>query len=166
MNPQSTRRRFLQAGVALAPPLVAGCSQFRDDDDSDSDVTTDPDEGTDSYGIELDSRIDVPATIQIETTKPFEDEPIWEKEVTLESGSIQTYHSILTAEHGEQAFTAKLRDIGGDEELEKTRSDGFWITPGSEDAPDVTHFKIHVRHATYEDNSFYDIDAVSRDPRF
>lgn len=159
MSPRSTRRKFLQAGAALVPPLVAGCSQFPDFGSSETSETSHPDEGTDSYGIELRSQIDAAATLSLETSKPFEDEQIWSKEVTLNSDSTVVYDSVLTEEHGEQAFTAELTAVDDEDGLDKTRSDGFLITPGSEDAPDARRFEVLV-HVVTAEHRYYDVSII------
>lgn len=159
MSPRPTRRKFLRAGAALVAPFVAGCSQFPDFGSSDTTATSHPDEGTDSYGIELRSQIDASATLVLETKKPFGDESIWSKEVTLNSGNTDVYDSVLTEERGEQAFTAELRAVDDEDGLAQTRSDGFWITPGSEDAPDARRFEVRI-HTVPADDPYYDVSVV------
>lgn len=153
MTPALSRRDALRVGVASVT-MLAGCSGS--DDGDDDGATPHPDEGTDSYGVRVENRApedyepkrhgdpdNLTYEIDLKVVYPWSDEePPWEKSVTLDPGESTAWESVVTGER-EQVLSAKLPGGGVHEHCERVAAT-YWITPGSENAPDVRYLDVIV----------------------
>lgn len=133
-----TRRRLLRSATAGAVPVLSGCSGVLP---GSSDGTTDPDAGTDSYGIFLANDLEKAATVQIEVALPFDDETAFDETVEIATGKSKEWNQVITGEK-EWAVSGELKDP---DTVDRLSSDSLWITPGSEDAPDVENVRVEVK---------------------
>lgn len=149
------RRTLLCAGASTTVALFAGCSGFLPGGGSGSD----PDAGTDSYGISLENTLKQTHTVHVKVSRPFEDETIFEETVDIEGEETREWDEVIT-ENEEWGVTASLPDAHS---IDRWDSDNVWITPGSEQAPDVKNVRIFVSDEMLGDEPMPAIE-VSKDP--
>lgn len=147
MDPALPRRDALRLGTAASLPLLAGCTGGGDDG-SDH-----PDAGTDSYGVRVDNRSELTYTVDLRVVEPSSGERRWEKTVDVEGESTREWTSVITGDT-EQVLVAELpkRTPRVDVSPGKYRAI-FWITPGSEDAPDVETLDVILEYRSDDDYS-------------
>lgn len=168
MTPELSRRDALRFGAASAS-LLAGCT-------GSDDGSQHPDAGIDSYAVRAQNG--VPEDFEPPTASPgrelpppedltyevdlrvdyawSDDESPWAESVTLEPGDSREWQSVITGDR-EQVLVAKLPEREAALSECNPLSAVFWVTPGSDTAPDVTYLDVVVdyplAHHLYEEDS-------------
>jgi hypothetical protein len=126
------RRTALHLGSTVLVTALAGCS-------ADS---SDPDAGTDSYGITArNTREDGPHEVEV-VAQPIGGDPVFERTVKLAPGESSSWDEVLTAP-GQTQVKANVVDE------ERHFGDRFklasnYVTVGGESAPEVTDVVVEL----------------------
>lgn len=129
------RRTTLRLGGTALVATLAGCSG---DGDSDS---SDPDAGTDSYGITAQNSHDGPYDVRI-VADPIDGDTVFEETVTVAPDEPQSWDEVLT-EPGQTQVKAELPSAEQHFDGRFTR-DSNYVTVDGENAPAVSDVVVEV----------------------
>lgn len=130
------RRTALHLGGTALVATLAGCSGGGGSDSSD------PDAGTDSYGITArNARDDGEHTVEI-VAQPVGGDPVFEETATVDPGASRSWDEVLT-EPGQTQVKANLPDAEQHFDGRFTR-DSNYVTVDGENAPAVTDVVVEV----------------------
>jgi len=133
------RRHVVSTGVGVLTLTLSGCSGLLGDETS----TPGPDAGTDSYGVFVENQTADPQKLHVEVTQPFGDETPLDETMSMDGGATRNWNRVITnnAEYVVKAAINDAIDASGKSDI---KSDSMYVTPGSEDAPDVEDMKIRI----------------------
>lgn len=144
MNDQRTtpvpavgRRAAVGASASLAAAL-AGCSSLLGDGSSPSG--SDPDAGTDSYGLRAVNRTDEAEELRLRAVH-FDDGVVFDEAVDLDAGGEREWDQVLTTD-GQYNVTGRIDVRGPDEDQHE--SSLHTVQVGGENSPDVANVTAHV----------------------
>jgi len=127
-----SRRTALQLGTAVAG-ILAGCSG--------DGGSSDPDAGTDSYGITVRNRRDEEHDVAV-VAQPIDGDPVFEQTVTAVPDEPKSWDEVLT-EPGQTQVKAILVELDGEYSERLTRASNY-VTVGGEGAPAVADVVVSV----------------------
>lgn len=160
MTPRKhTRRQLLATGTGMVLVALPGCSDRGGDGTATGNGSTPhPDAGTDSYGIFLENRTSATQKVRVHVTQPFGDDTPLDTTMDIEGGATKDWNQVIT-ENKEYSVGASINEgIEDSSGSNRLKSDSIFVTPGSDDAPDVTDIKIKI--AENKDAGLYvDVDA-------
>lgn len=137
MVPDANRRTFLQTSSVLATTALAGCASLLGGGDDSSD----PDAGTDSYGVLLLNEMEETHTVTVEATRLGGDEVVFEQTAEVEPGGEKEWEEVFTGDRQQYRVTATL---GSGNFYTNEQQNQATISVGTETAPDIENIIVKV----------------------
>lgn len=126
--------------------------------------TPGPDAGTDAYGIVAYNATETERDVTVVVELAWEDETPLEETVTLAANEAREWDHVLTEEK-EYVIRAELPPDGNSNvEATPAESENRWLTPGSEDAPDVENVGLVAQTFETQDGGETTLVGVKTDP--